>query len=170
MRAAERAGVSHVVFVSIVGVDRNPHFFYYRLKREAETIVERSSVPWTICRSTQFHEFVLKQIRFLHRGPVALLPRGFLLQPIDVGEVADHLVELTLGEPAGRVPDAGGPEVRSLASLAGAYREAAGSSKRVVQVPLPGKAARAFRRGAQTCPDQKHGELTWEDFLRETIL
>src|SRR3712207_3271487 len=29
---AYRAGVSHVVFISIVGVDRNPYYRYYRMK------------------------------------------------------------------------------------------------------------------------------------------
>ena len=40
-----RGGVSDVVFVSIVGVDRNPYFPYYRMKLETERIVERSPVP-----------------------------------------------------------------------------------------------------------------------------
>jgi uncharacterized protein YbjT (DUF2867 family) len=48
LEAASRAGVSHVVFVSIVGVDRNPYFPYYRAKLEAERIVERSLGRWTI--------------------------------------------------------------------------------------------------------------------------
>ena len=33
-------------------------------------MVERSPVPWTILRATQFHEFVLMQIRLLDRLPV----------------------------------------------------------------------------------------------------
>ena len=48
LKAASRAGVSHVVFVSIVGVDRNPYFPYYRAKFKAERIAKRSPVPWTI--------------------------------------------------------------------------------------------------------------------------
>lgn len=48
LRAAERAGVSHFVYVSIVGVDRNPYYSYYRAKLDAESMVERSGVPWTI--------------------------------------------------------------------------------------------------------------------------
>src|SRR3712207_5287746 len=90
LQAASRAGVSHVVFILIVGGDRNPYFPYYRMKLETERIVEQASVPWTILRATQFHEFVLRQIRYLELGPVALAPKGFLLQPIDPGEVADR--------------------------------------------------------------------------------
>ncbi len=40
LQAATRAGVSHFVFILIVGGDRNPHFPYYRMKLEAERIVE----------------------------------------------------------------------------------------------------------------------------------
>jgi uncharacterized protein YbjT (DUF2867 family) len=169
LEAAGRAGVSHVVFVSIVGVDRNPHLPYYRAKLEAERIVERSPVPWTILRATQFHEFVLKQIRLLERLPVMMVPRGFLLQPMDIGEVADRMVELALSEPAGRVPDIGGPEVKTLPDLARYYLKATGRRRRVVEVPVPGKAARALRGGALLAPDQTYGEIRWEEFLDVTL-
>jgi uncharacterized protein YbjT (DUF2867 family) len=169
LRAASRAGVSHVVFISIVGVDRNPYYPYFRHKLDAELVVERSGLPWTTLRATQFHEFVLKQIRFLELGPFGLVPKGFLLQPIDPGEVADRLVELALSAPAGRVPDVGGPEVRTFADLARSYKEAAGRHRRLIEVPVPGKMARAFRQGAQTCPERRYGTITWEEFLHRTV-
>jgi uncharacterized protein YbjT (DUF2867 family) len=169
LQVAARAGVSHVVFISIVGVDRNPYFPYYRMKLEVQGIVERSPIPWTILRATQFHEFVLRLIRLLERLPVTMMPKGFLLQPIDVGEVADRLVALALGAPAGRVPDVGGPEVRTAADLADAYFEMIGRQRRILELPLPGKAARAFREGAQVCPEDAYGKIRWEDFLRETV-
>ena len=104
----------------------------------------------------------------LDRAPfIAPVPKGWLFQPIDAGEVADRLVGLTLGLPAGRVPDIGGPEVRTLANLAQAYLLAKGSKKRVVELPLPGKAARAFREGAQVAPASVWGDITWEEFLEQ---
>jgi uncharacterized protein YbjT (DUF2867 family) len=169
LRVANRAGVSHLVFISIVGVDRNPYFPYYRMKLETEQIVGQSSVPWTILRATQFHEFVLTLIRFLELGPVALVPKGFVLQPMDTGEVADRLVELALSAPAGRAPDVGGPEVRTFADLARSYQEATGRHRRFVEVPVPGKMAHAFREGAQTCPERRYGTITWEEFLDRTV-
>ncbi len=86
---------------------------------------------------------------------------------MDVGEAADRLVELALSPPAGRVPDVGGPEVLTSAELASAYLRVAGCRKRLVELPLPGKAARAFREGAQICPDRAYGTIRWEEFLRE---
>jgi uncharacterized protein YbjT (DUF2867 family) len=169
LRTAEKAGVSHLVFISVVGVARNRYFPYYRMKHDAEQVVERSPVPHTILRATQFHEFVLRFIRLLGRGPVAFAPKGFLFQPIDVSEVADRLAELALAAPAGRVPDVGGPEVRGFADLARAYFRATGHGRRMVEMPVPGRAARAFRGGAQLCPDRRYGRLRWEEFLRQTV-
>jgi uncharacterized protein YbjT (DUF2867 family) len=144
---------------------------YYREKLDAERLVERSPVEWTILRSTQFHDFVLPIVEALSRVPfVTLIPRGWLFQPIEAGEVAGRLVELTLGLPAGRVPDIGGPEVRTLANLTQAYLSAKGSKKGVVELPLPGKTARAFREGAQVTAASVWGEITWEEFLKRQFV
>lgn len=169
LQAAGQSGVSHIVFISIVGVDLNPYFPYYRTKLEVERMVERSPVPWTILRATQFHDFVLRLIRVLERLPMLLAPKGVLLQPIDVSEVAGRLTELALSEPLGQVPDVGGPEVRTFAELTRSYLEAAGRRRRVLEVPLPGKTARALREGAQLTPDHRYGKLRWEEFLDQTI-
>ncbi|MDQ3913110.1 MAG: NAD(P)H-binding protein [Actinomycetota bacterium] len=170
LHEAARAYVAHFVFISIVGVDRNPYFPYYRVKLDTERVVERSPVPWTILRATQFHDLLLMALRFLDRPPAVMaIPRGFRFQPIEVGETAGRLAELALSEPAGRVPDVGGPEILTSAQLARAYLEATGREKRLVGVPLPGKAARAVRDGAQLCPEQRYGTIRWEEFLREKV-
>jgi uncharacterized protein YbjT (DUF2867 family) len=169
LQAAGRAGVSHIVFISIVGVDLNPYFRYYRTKLEVERMVERSPLPWTILRATQFHDFVLRLIRVLERLPVLLAPKDVFLQPIDVSEVAGRLTELALSDPLGHVPVVGGPEVRTLAELTRSYLEAAGRRRRVLEVPLPGKTARALREGAQLALDHRYGKLRWEEFLEQTI-
>jgi uncharacterized protein YbjT (DUF2867 family) len=163
------AGVSHLVYISIVGIDRAASYPYYRVKLETERVVESSPVPHTILRATQFYDLVLMAMRFLDRLPVMAIPRGFLGQPIDAGEVAGRLVELALFGPAGRVPDIGGPEVRTLADAACAYLEIKGRRRRIFEVPVPGKTARALRGGALVCPDQAYGEIRWEDFLRSEL-
>ena len=63
----------------------------------------------------------------------------------------------------------GGPEVLTSAELARAYLEAAERKKRLVELLLPGKAARAFREGAQICPDRVYGRVRWEEFLHDTF-
>jgi len=169
LEAASRAGVSHLVYISIVGIDRASSYPYYRIKLETEGVIEESPIPYTILRATQFYDLVLTAMRALDRLPVMPVPRGLLGQPIDAGEVAGRLVEISLGEPAGRAPDIGGPEVRTLTDAARAYLAVTGSRKRVLPVPLPGKTARAFRDGALTCPENRYGKIRWEEFLRRTV-
>lgn len=169
LEAARGAGVSHFVYISIVGINLVQSYPYYRVKLETERVVESSSVPHTILRATQFYDLVIEAVRFLDRLPVTVVPRGFLGQPIDAGEVAERLVELALSEPAGRAPDIGGPEVRTLAEAVRGYFEVTGRWRRVLEVPVPGQMARAFRAGALTCPDRRYGRIRWEEFLSEKI-
>ena len=169
IRAAEQAGVAHFVFISIVGIAHNPFFPYYAVKHEVERMIEQAAIPWTILRATQFHEFVLMLIRFLDHLPIMLIPKGLLIQPIETSEVADRLVELALSTPMGRVTDIGGPEALTAAEMARAYFKATGQKRRILEIPLPGKALRAFRTGVHLCPEQKCGKVRWEEFLHQRL-
>ncbi|MET9952008.1 NAD(P)H-binding protein [Streptomyces sp. NPDC006339] len=162
--AARRAGVRHLVYISIVGVDRVP-LGYYRAKRAVERIVEESGLGWTILRTTQFHDLVLQVLEGAAKLPVMLLPAGVSDQPVEVSEVADRLCELALGAPAGRVPDMGGPAVRPLPELARAYLRAGGRRRALLNVPLAGKAYRGFREGGHLAPQGADGRVTFEEFL-----
>ncbi|MFD3617288.1 SDR family oxidoreductase [Streptomyces sp. NPDC058676] len=162
--AARRAGVGHLVYISIVGVDRVP-FGYYRTKLAVEQQVEASGIGWTVLRTTQFHDLLAQVFRVLAKSPVVPLPAGVRDQPIEVAEVADRLAGLAVDAPAGRVDDMGGPEVRSFESLARAYLKATGRRRAVVNVPLTGKAYREFRAGGHLTPERAVGEATFEDYL-----
>ncbi|WP_399882746.1 SDR family oxidoreductase [Streptomyces sp. BBFR51] len=162
--AARRAGVAHLVYISIVGVDRVP-LGYYRSKFAVEKLVEESGLGWTVLRATQFHDLVVQVLQTLAKVPVVVLPAHAADQPVEVAEVADRLAELAVGEPAGRVPDLGGPEVRTFESLARAYLGATGRRRAVVNVPLAGKTYRAFREGGHLAPEHAVGKGTFEEYL-----
>ena len=97
------------------------------------------------------------------------MPAGFRFQPVDAGEVADRLVELALGEPAGLVPDIGGPRVYPMADLVRGYLRATGRRRLIMPMRAPGKAARAVRAGANLAPDRAVGRRTWEEFLAARV-
>src|SRR5204863_6338079 len=59
--------------------------------------------------------------RMLAKSPVMALPARWRFQPVDVRDVAARLADLALGEPVGRAPDFGGPEVRTVKDLARSY-------------------------------------------------
>jgi uncharacterized protein YbjT (DUF2867 family) len=160
VEAARAAGAAHLVYVSIVGVDRIP-FGYYRAKLATEKVVEESGLPWTILRATQFHNLIAAVAKVLTKSPVVPVPEGVSFQPCDVREVAARLVELAGGPAAGRVPDFGGPEIRTTAELFNSYRR----RRVIVPIPLPGRVFRALRSGANLAPDRRDGRITFEQFL-----
>jgi len=150
----------HLVYVSIVGVDRHP-FAYYRAKWAAEQVLEAGEVPLTIQRATQFHTLLYA----LLSKPISALPFGATFQPIDTGEVAHRLTELVDAGPSGRAEDVGGPEVLHIDDLLGQWAEVFGARPRCFTIPAAGKTLRAFGHGIQTCPDQTYGTITWHEFL-----
>ncbi|MCT4357464.1 NAD(P)H-binding protein [Streptomyces sp. Je 1-79] len=164
IEAARRAGVPHLLYISIVGVDRVP-LGYYRRKYAVERMIQQSGIDWTLLRATQFHDLVLTLLEGLARPPVMLVPKGVRDQPLDVTEAAARLAELAPGAPAGRVADMGGPHIRTFAELAGAYLRASGKRRRVVGIPLPGKVYRGLRHGGHLAPEQAVGRVTFEEFL-----
>jgi uncharacterized protein YbjT (DUF2867 family) len=173
VQAAARSGRPHLVYVSVVGADRVPvvsgvdraMFGYFAAKRAAESIVADSGLPWTTLRATQFHDLTLTTVQGMAKMPVVPVPSGFRFQPVDAGEVAARLVELALRKPSGLVPDIGGPRVYEMAELVRSYLRATGKHRLIMPMKLPGKAARAFRDGANLTPQRAVGRRTWEDFL-----
>jgi uncharacterized protein YbjT (DUF2867 family) len=97
------------------------------------------------------------------------VPTGVRFQPVDTGEVAAQLVELSLAEPAGLVPDIAGPRIYEMKDLIRSYLKARGKRRLLIPARLPGKAARAMRDGANLAPDRAVGKRTWEDFLAERL-
>jgi uncharacterized protein YbjT (DUF2867 family) len=177
VRAASSAGVRHIVYISVVGADRIPMagavdramFGYFGSKFDAERVIAESGIPWTTLRATQFFDLSLVTTRAMARLPLIPVPAGFRFQPIDAAEVADRLVELTLGAPAGLVPAIAGPRIYEMADLVRGYLEVAGKRRAILRVPVPGKAAAAIRAGANLAPDRAVGQRTWEDFLAERV-
>lgn len=164
--AAEAAGARHLIYVSIVGIDRNP-YSYYQAKLVAEAAVRAGGVPWTILRATQFHGFVPRIVDAQARLPVVLIPRGWQFQVVDIGEVAARLVALAGGTARREIMDMGGPQARRSEALARDYVRAAGIRKPVIALPVPGPAARAFREGRNLTPEHAEGVVTWDAYLRE---
>jgi uncharacterized protein YbjT (DUF2867 family) len=162
--AARDAGRPHVVYISIVGVDRIPTQ-YYRSKLATERSIERSGLPWTVLRTTQFHQFVEDLLGRMVKLPVVPVPRGWRVQPIDVDEVARRLAAAVASGPAGRLPDLGGPAAFPVVELVRDRLREDGWHRPVVEIPLPGAASAALRAGANLVPGNPSGGRTWREFL-----
>jgi uncharacterized protein YbjT (DUF2867 family) len=164
VQAALRTGRPHLIYVSIVGVDR-VNIAYYRAKLACERLLERSGLPLTIQRTTQFHELIVWMCTVQRWLPAIVMPAGVSFQPVDAGEVAARLADLASAPPSGRAPDMGGPEVRAATDLARAYTRARHSGRPVLPVPLPGAGIRGYREGRHLAPDHAVGKITFEQFL-----
>ncbi|MFN2495333.1 MAG: SDR family oxidoreductase [Pseudonocardiaceae bacterium] len=164
LQAARRADVAHLVYISIVGIDRVPTG-YYQLKLAEEQLIEQSGLAWTIQRATQFHDLIFLLLAAAARLPVMVLPAGVRVQPVDAGEVATRLVELAGMPPAGRAADLGGPQIRTFRELALTYLRASGKRRLLLPVRLPGAVFRGYRQGGHLTPEHAEGRRTFEEYL-----
>lgn len=157
LAAAGPAG-AHVIYPSIVGVDRLGGT-YYRAKWQAEQLVAAASHS-TIQRATQLHPTMDKMLS--HR--VFPVTAHLAFQLLDAGDLADRLIGLVEAGPARRAEDLGGPEVLALRDIVAARRAA--TSRRTVLIPVPALGPlRALDAGHHLCPDHPRGHITWKQWL-----
>jgi uncharacterized protein YbjT (DUF2867 family) len=164
-RLLHQMGDRHLVYMSIVGVDRHP-LPYYRAKHAVENLIEDAGGLHTIVRATQFHDFIVYRVARMTDSLIARVPMGYVYQPIDRSEVAAEVAALVETRPQGRAPDLAGPEILGIEHLARTYMRAKGKERPILRYPKPGRVARAFRQGLHTNPARAVGKLTWAEHLR----
>ena len=159
------AGVRHVVYISIVGME-GVAYPYYRSKLAAEAVMKENIIPWSILRATQFHTLMEIFLEALSKLPIiAMVPFKWQFQPVDPTDVAIRLVEVVRAEPAGVLPDFGGPEVRDFKSLAASWLPLRKPNKRLVNLWLPLRFSRQVAAGKLLCPEHRDGTVTFEQYL-----
>jgi uncharacterized protein YbjT (DUF2867 family) len=160
----EDATARHLLYVSIIGVDRVP-LRYYRAKLAAEEIVRGAGMPYTILRVSQFHPFAVGLLETSARlGPLIIDPE-FLAQPVDVADVADRIAGLLATGPANGILHFAGPRIMTLGDAAATWLAARGDRRRIMRLRAPGRVARAMRAGGLTTTATLAGTRTWEDYL-----
>ncbi len=167
LSAANRARTNHIVYISIVGCDEIP-FAYYKQKAAVEREIVRSGIPYTILRTTQYHEFAGLLARRLSKAYLTFVPRRVRFQSLDSAVAGRRLAELATGDPQGRVADLGGPQVFLLCDLVRRYLTATGHPRPVVEVPLFGATYRGFVDGRNLAPQRADASgRTWDEWLSE---
>lgn len=167
IEAAKRGGRQpHLVYISIVGVDRHP-LTYYRTKFEVEQMIEAGGLPHTILRTTQWFQLLDKVLSVAAKSPLLPVP-SVSFQPLDAAEAAARLAELAVGKPQGRAADMGGPEMLGMEDIARSWLRTTGTRRLLVPIRVPGKAGRAFRAGIHNAPGHREGKTTWAEYLQAT--
>jgi uncharacterized protein YbjT (DUF2867 family) len=134
LAAEAAAGVRHHVAVSIVGTDRMPDNGYFRAKVAQEKVIEKSSVPYTIIRATQFMEFLGGIAASGTDGNMVRLSPG-LFQPIAADDVAAITADVALAAPRRGIVEIAGPECAPLSEFVARYLKAVGDPRTVVSDP-----------------------------------
>jgi uncharacterized protein YbjT (DUF2867 family) len=165
---AERAaGVQHHVVLSIVGADRFP-LGYYRAKVDQErtgaALCAAAGVVHTVARVTQFHDFAAMTYAGGRVGPL-VLAAPLHLRPVDLHDVATHLLDVLEQREGGRAPDLSGPRPEELDEMVALYAARQPVRRRVVRLPLPGPFGRANRARVLAPEDGKHGHIGFGDWL-----
>ena len=149
--AGGRAGVRHHVLLSIVGVDGS-WLGYYRAKVDQERCLAArapaAGVGHTVARATQFHDFALQTLERSGGRRLLVVP-GVRVQPVDVSEVAAHLVALAEGSAGRSGPRPGRPAGRAAARAGAPGRRAARGARaggRPAAAARPAPVAAAGRR------------------------
>ena len=120
----------HLVAVSVVGCDRLTGSGYMRAKVAQEELIAASSVPYSIVRSTQFHEFVGTIAYALTVGDAVRLPPA-RIQPVAAADAAAVTGRIAAGTPVNGIIEVGGPEPFRFDEL---MRQALGDDPREVVV------------------------------------
>ncbi|MDQ3282148.1 MAG: NAD(P)H-binding protein [Acidobacteriota bacterium] len=168
---AKRANVQRFVYVSSLGADRGATD-YHKSKFEAEKVVERSGLDWTIVRPGNVYgpgdeviTTILKMVRMLPAIPV--IDNGEQqFQPIwheDLAKMLAAAVERRAV--AKQVLEAAGPEITTMNDLIRRFAEITGRSP--VRLPVPMALAQLATRAANSIVSLPVDETKLE-MLKET--
>jgi len=164
IRAAEEAGVAHIVALSIVGIERMP-IGYNKGKLRQEAVLRQSPVPVSILRATQFHELPGQYLDRV-RGPLVIVPK-WLVQPVAAWEVGIALASLAAKPPV-PMSELAGPRQENMADLIRQVARARGDTRRVIEVRVPGAAGKSMAAGGSLPGrDAPRGTQTFADWLAE---
>jgi uncharacterized protein YbjT (DUF2867 family) len=134
LAAEAAAGVRHHVALSVVGTDRTPDNGYFRAKVAQEKLIEASSVPYTIIRSTQFLEFLGAVADSGATGNIVRVSPG-LFQPIAADDVAAIVADVALAPPRNGIVEIAGPERAPFNEFVARYLKGVGDRRDVVRDP-----------------------------------
>jgi uncharacterized protein YbjT (DUF2867 family) len=176
---AKQRNIQYLVHISIIGIDRIM-YPYYQYKLGSELVVIESEIPYLISRVAQFPYFIdylISPLRDVDKDEVAI-PVDVQFQPISPADVASYLAPIIVdGTTVGRLDDFGGPEVLTLHDILSTWLEAQGINKTIKpatesenDLPFFENFGDGFVKGYNTNRDQKIGDNTWADYLKQTYI
>jgi uncharacterized protein YbjT (DUF2867 family) len=168
LAAEATAGVRHHIALSIVGTDRMPDNGYFRAKVAQEKLIEKSGIPYTIIRSTQFLEFIKGIADSSADGNKVRIPPG-LFQPIAADDVAAIVAEVALAAPRNGIVEIAGPERAPFSEIVARYLKAVGDRREVVRDPEARySGGRVEERSLVPLGEARLGRIGLDEWLRRS--
>ena len=140
VRAAEQAGVSRVVHISVSNASPNSPLPYFRGKGQAEEIIGGSRMSCAILRPTLIFgagDILFNNIAwFLRKAPLFPIPgKGdYQVQPIHIEDVASQAV--AAGKDKGNlVVESAGPDILTYQEMLELVKKGIGSGSKLIHVP-----------------------------------
>jgi len=162
------AGVRHHVALSIVGTDRTSDNGYFRAKVAQERLIEKSGIPYTIIRSTQFLDFLGRIADSSADGNIVRLSPG-LFQPIAADDVAAIVADVALAAPRNGIVEIAGPERAPFNEFVARYLKAVGDPRTVVSDPEARYyGGRVEERSLVPLGEARLGRIGFDDWLRRS--
>jgi uncharacterized protein YbjT (DUF2867 family) len=111
-----------------------PDVGYFRAKVAQERLIEKSGIPYTIIRSTQFMELLRNIAAAATEGSTVRVSPG-LFQPIAADDVAAAVADVALAAPRNGIVEIAGPERAPFDEIVARYLKASGDPRTVVRDP-----------------------------------
>ena len=140
--AARKAGVEHLVLVSVLDASPDHPMDLMRMKYAAEEELKASGLAWTILRPAAYMELWCELLGrpLLEKGKTQVFGRG--RNPINWVSASDvaRFVEVAIADPAlrGQTIEVGGPENLSVTEFLDVLRSGTAANGKVGHVPLAG--------------------------------
>lgn len=169
--AGQRAGVSELIVVSIIGTDRFTAG-YGAAKVVHEQAARSGQVPARVLRATQFHEFVAQLVDWGTQGEVSYVPK-MRTQLVAARAVAEVLADMA-ADPAGPtgapLVEVAGPREEDLVEMAMLLASRRGYPSKVVGVSNPADPDHEINEngGLLPGPDAILAGPTFEEWLETT--
>jgi uncharacterized protein YbjT (DUF2867 family) len=165
LTAEHAARVGHHVALSVVGSDRLPDSGYLRAKVAQEKLIEDSSIPYTIVRSTQFFEFVDSIAAAAGEGETVRVPAASI-QPVAAEDAARAVARVAVGTPVNGTVEVAGPRPYRFDELIRYSLSAHDDQREVVADPDAQYFGTTLSNGSLLPGDDAQlGETRFEDWL-----
>jgi len=170
LAAESAAGVGHHVALSGVGIERMPDSGYMRAKVAQEKLIEDSSIPYSIVRTTQFFESIDSIADTATSGHTVRLAH-VLIQPIAAEDVAGALADVTAGPPVNGSIEIAGPQQFHLDELIwNTLRERLDPREVITDPHAPFVGAELHERTLVPDASARLAETRFDDWLKRSTI